>query len=52
MKPRGLTQAETEKFYDALGAKQDGAGYYEDVTLGELTRFADFESATDRKSVV
>lgn len=46
MKPRGLTQAETEKFYDALGAKQDGAGYYEDVTLGELTRFADFESAT------
>lgn len=46
MKPRGLTQTETEKFYDALGAKQDGAGYYEDVTLAELTRFANFESAT------
>lgn len=46
MKPRGLTQTETEKFYDALGAKQDGAGYYEDVTLAQLTRFADFESAT------
>jgi SAM-dependent methyltransferase len=46
MKPRGLTQAETEKFYDALGARQDGAGYYEDVTLNELTRFANFESAT------
>ena len=45
MKPRGLTQTETEKFYDALGAKQDGAGYYEDVTLAELTRFANFESA-------
>jgi SAM-dependent methyltransferase len=41
-----LTQAETEKFYDALGAKQDGAGFYEGVTLAELTRFADFESAT------
>jgi SAM-dependent methyltransferase len=46
MKPRGLTQTETEKFYDALGAKQDGAGYYEDVTLAQLTRFADFKSAT------
>lgn len=46
MKPRGLTQTEIEKFYDALGAKQDGAGYYEDVTLKELTRFANFESAT------
>ena len=46
MKPRGLTQTETEKFYDALGAKQDGAGYYEDVTLAQLSRFADFESAT------
>ena len=45
MKPRGLTQTETEKFYDALGAKQDGAGYYEDVTLAQLSRFADFESA-------
>jgi ubiquinone/menaquinone biosynthesis C-methylase UbiE len=29
-----------------LGAKQDGAGYYEDVTLAQLTRFADFKSAT------
>lgn len=46
MKPRGLTQTETEKFYDALGANQDGAGYYEDVTLAQLTRFANFESAT------
>lgn len=46
MKPRGLTQAEIEKFYDAFGARQNDAGYYEDVTLGELTRFAKFESAT------
>lgn len=46
MKPRGLSHAETEKFYDAFGARQDGAGYYEDVTLAELTRFAKFESAT------
>jgi ubiquinone/menaquinone biosynthesis C-methylase UbiE len=46
MKPRGLSHAETEKFYDAFGARQDGAGYYEDVTLAELKRFAKFESAT------
>jgi SAM-dependent methyltransferase len=45
MKPRGLSHAETENFYDAFGARQDGAGYYEDVTLAELTRFANFESA-------
>jgi len=46
MKPRGLAQAETEKFYDRFGAKQDKQNYYEDVTLAELTRFAKFESAT------
>lgn len=46
MKPRGLSQEEVEKFYDAFGARQDGAGYYEDVTLAELSRFAKFESAT------
>lgn len=46
MKPRGLSQGDVEKFYDAFGARQDGAGYYEDVTLAELKRFADFESAT------
>jgi SAM-dependent methyltransferase len=45
MKPRGLSHAETEKIYDAFGARQDGAGYYEDVTLAELKRFAKFESA-------
>ena len=45
MKPRGLTQTETEKFYDAFGARQNAAGYYEDVTLAQLSRFADFESA-------
>lgn len=46
MKPRGLSQEDVEKFYDAFGARQDGAGYYEDVTLAELTRFAKFEAAT------
>ncbi|NUM43162.1 MAG: class I SAM-dependent methyltransferase [Anaerolineales bacterium] len=46
MKPRGLSPAETVKFYDAWGARQDGAGYYEDETLAELARFADFERAT------
>lgn len=46
MKPRGLSHTETEKFYDAFGARQDGASYYEDVTLAELKRFAKFESAT------
>jgi len=46
VKPRGLTHAETEKYYDAFGARQDGAGYYEDVTLADLSRFAKFEAAT------
>lgn len=46
MKPRGLSHADVETFYDAFGARQDGAGYYEDVTLAELTRFAKFKSAT------
>lgn len=46
MKPRGLSHADVETFYDAFGARQDGAGYYEDVTLAELTRFANFEAAT------
>ena len=46
LRPRGLTQFETEIFYDSFGARQDGAGYYEDVTLAELTRFAKFEAAT------
>jgi ubiquinone/menaquinone biosynthesis C-methylase UbiE len=46
MKPRGLSHADVETFYDAFGARQDGAGYYEDVTLAELTRFAKFESGT------
>ncbi|MBK7450996.1 MAG: hypothetical protein IPJ47_16905 [Anaerolineales bacterium] len=46
MKPRGLSHADVETFYDAFGARQDGAGYYEDVTLAELKRFANFESAT------
>ncbi len=46
MKPRRLSHADVETFYDAFGARQDGAGYYEDVTLAELTRFANFETAT------
>ncbi len=46
MKPRGLSQEDVEKFYDTFGARQDGAGYYEEVTLAELTRFAKFESAS------
>jgi len=46
MKPRGLSHADVETFYDAFGARQDGAGYYEDVTLAEFKRFAKFESAT------
>lgn len=46
LRPRGLTQFETEIFYDSFGARQDEASYYEDVTLAELTRFAKFESAT------
>jgi predicted TPR repeat methyltransferase len=45
MKPRGLSHAEVESFYDALGERQDRQGYYEDVTLAELSRFADFEAA-------
>lgn len=46
LRPRGLTQLETEIFYDSFGARQDNVGYYEDVTLAELTRFAKFEAAT------
>jgi ubiquinone/menaquinone biosynthesis C-methylase UbiE len=46
LRPRGLTQFETENFYDSFGARQDKAGYYEDVTLAELTRFARFEVST------
>jgi ubiquinone/menaquinone biosynthesis C-methylase UbiE len=46
MKSRGLSHADVETFYDAFGARQDGAGYYEDVTLAELTRFAKFELGT------
>lgn len=46
MKRRGLSHTEVETFYDAFGVRQDNAGYYEDVTLEELTRFAKFESAT------
>ncbi len=45
LRRRGLTQIETENFYDSFGARQDGAGYYEDVTLAELCRFAKFEAA-------
>jgi len=45
VKPRGLSQDEVEKFYDAFGTGQDKQGYYEDVTLAELTRHAKFEDA-------
>lgn len=45
MKPRGLSPAEVEAFYDAFGARQDKQGYYENLTLAELTRFAKFSSA-------
>jgi len=45
MRERGLSHDEVEKFYDAFGARQDEAGYYEDVTLADLTRHANFESA-------
>jgi len=46
LRPRGLTQFETERFYDSFGIRQDKAGYYEDVTLAGLMRFAGFEAAT------
>lgn len=45
VKPRGLSPAETVKLYDAWGARQDGAGYYEDAAVAEVARFADFERA-------
>lgn len=46
MKPRGLTQSQVIEFYDRLGGKQDKQNYYEDLALADLTRVADFESAT------
>lgn len=49
MKPRGLSHVEVVKFYDALGARQDKTGYYEDVTLADLVTHARFHEA---KSVV
>ena len=52
MKPRGLSHADVETFYDAFGARQDSAGYYEDVTLVELTRFAKFELGLRLRSSV
>ncbi len=49
MRARGLSYAEVVKFYDALGARQDKTGYYEDLALADLVRQARFEKA---KSVV
>jgi len=49
VRPRGLSHEDVVKFYDALGARQDKTGYYEDVTLADLVRHARFEEA---KSVV
>lgn len=49
MKTRGLSNTQVEKFYDSLGIKQDGSGYYEDATLADLVQHANFENA---KSVV
>ena len=42
---RGLSRAETERFYDAFGAKQDNQGYYETVALAELVEHAHFDTA-------
>lgn len=49
MKTRGLSNSQVENFYNSLGVKQDGSGYYEDATLADLIKHADFENA---KSVV
>lgn len=49
MKTRGLSNMQIEKFYDTFGIKQDDSGYYEDATLVDLIKHADFEKA---KSVV
>lgn len=45
MKTRGLSNTQVEKFYNAFGAKQDGSGYYEDATLADLIKHANFEKA-------
>ncbi len=49
MKPRGLSHAEVENFYDAFGAKQDKQNYYEDIALADMLKHARLE---DAKSVV
>ena len=46
MKPRGLTQSQAIEFYDRLGRKQDKQNYYEDLALADMTRHANFDSAT------
>ncbi len=45
MKPRGLSHAETVRFYDAFGERQDRQKYYEDLALAELVRHCRFEEA-------
>jgi len=47
MSQRGLSHVEVKNFYDAYGARQDGAGYYEDRTLADLTHHANFGSAKE-----
>lgn len=49
MKTRGLSSLQVENFYDAFGIKQDNSGYYEDATLADLIKHANFENA---KSIV
>jgi ubiquinone/menaquinone biosynthesis C-methylase UbiE len=45
MKPVKLSTEELIALYDRLGAKQDGAGYYEDAALADLVNYANFEDA-------
>jgi ubiquinone/menaquinone biosynthesis C-methylase UbiE len=42
---RGLSHADTVRFYNRFGKKQDRQGYYEDAALAELVHAAQFERA-------
>jgi ubiquinone/menaquinone biosynthesis C-methylase UbiE len=46
MNKRGLSLSQTESFYDALGIKQDGSGYYADAAWENLIAHANFASAS------
>jgi ubiquinone/menaquinone biosynthesis C-methylase UbiE len=46
MNQRGLSHTKVEQFYDGHGAKQDGAGYYENATWNDLIAHAKLDEVS------